>query len=193
VILIHGFNVWDGGAASVGNLRPFFSVNSVCLMLRYGHFGLLETRFKNKKIAKRLHKAVTSAHKYGFKVVVVGHSNGCAIIHTAVKKYKTVIDKVVYINPALKKDLEPGDSVAAMDVWHSPSDKAVRWSKWLPASNARPWGEMGAVGYKGIPYDKVRNFDKENDYDVSSSKHSDVFKAEKLVFFGGEITARALE
>ena len=65
-------------------------------------------------------------------------------------------------------------------VWHSPSDKAVRFARWLPR---HPWGKMGAVGYKGKDTRYV-NYDKQNDYEVSSRSHGDMFDDDKLPFFG---------
>ncbi len=192
-LLIHGFNVWDGGRQTVGKLRPFFAdINMPYIMLNYGHFGLLDTRFKNDKIAKRVVRACSSANLAGYKVIAVGHSNGCAIIHRATTKYLAAIEQAVYINPALKKDLVPGKQVLRVDVWHSPSDRPVKLAKLLPFANARPWGEMGATGYRGDD-GRMRNRDKEYDYRVDSCEHSDMFKMEKLAFFGPKVVSTLIE
>lgn len=157
-------------------------------MVSYGHFGLLDSRFKNDKVAKRVAKACANANRNGYKMIVVGHSNGCAIAHRAATRYDAQIEHAIYINPALEKSLVPGPQVRRVDVWHSPSDKPVRWSKWLPAANARPWGEMGAVGYKGGDV-RIRNFNKEDDYAAVSSGHSDMFLVEQLAYFGPVVVA----
>ena len=39
IILIHGYNVWDLGASTVGKLRPFFAPYGSYVMLQYGHFA----------------------------------------------------------------------------------------------------------------------------------------------------------
>ncbi|MEZ0155246.1 MAG: alpha/beta fold hydrolase [Candidatus Reddybacter sp.] len=189
-ILVHGFNVWDGGRATVGKLRPFLSARDVpYIMINYGHVGLLRTGRKNKKIAGRLAKAVRTALDAGQRPVVIGHSNGCAIIHLAmaeVMKGLLPVDNysvgAVYINPALGRGLMAPAAVHCLDVWFSPSDKPVRWSKWLPRSNARPWGEMGATGFVGVDK-RVRNHNKEL-MSPSSKSHSDMFSAELLPFYG---------
>ena len=97
--------------------------------------------------------------------------------------------QLVFINPALNtkgKKTRIGSTVQRVHVWHSPSDKAVRVARWIPF---HPWGRMGAVGYKGKDPRYV-NFDKENDFDLSSSTHGDVFDNEKLEFFGPRIVGK---
>jgi alpha-beta hydrolase superfamily lysophospholipase len=191
--LVHGFNVWDGGRQSVGKLRPFFADKGMpYVMVNYGHFGLLDTRFKNDKIAKLVAEASHNAINAGYQVIAVGHSNGAAIIHRATTRYNASIDRAVYINPALKKDLAPGAQVRRVDVWHSPSDKPVQWAKWLPASNARPWGEMGALGYEGAD-NRMVNLNKEHSFLAISREHSDMFKADKLTYFGPLLVRTAME
>lgn len=192
VVLIHGFNVWDGGRATVGKLRPFFAdLNVPYVMVNYGHFGLLETRFKNMKIARRVAEAVKNQQAGGHKVIVVGHSNGCAIADLAARKFGAQIDIAIYINPALKADRDPPPGIRRLQVWHSPSDAPVKWAKWLPASNARPWGEMGATGYTGHDT-RVLNFNKETGFHVASKAHSDMFDIERIGYFGTRVAAAAL-
>ena len=193
-ILIHGFNVWDGGIATVGKLRPFFADLGVpYVMVNYGHFGLLETRLKNRKIALQVAEAVRNARAGGLSPIVVGHSNGCAIAHLAALEFDAAIDKAVYINPALDEKTPIPVRIGAVDVWHSPSDAPVRWAQLLPGSNARPWGQMGAVGYQGVPDPRVRNFNKEFGFDVCSKEHSDVFDVERMPYFGPIIAEKALQ
>lgn len=192
-ILVHGFNVWDGGRATVGKLRPFFAEMGIpYIMVNYGHFGLLETRFKNRKVAEKVAACVSSAKTSGRKVIVCGHSNGCAITHLAASEFGAVIDLAVYINPALKANILFPENIKRCQVWHSPSDSPVKWAKFLPASNARPWGEMGATGYTGHDR-RVQNYDKERCFPVSSKEHSDIFSPEKLGFFGSFVAVNAME
>ena len=192
-ILVHGYNVGDGGVGTVGKLRPFFATKGIpYIMLRYGDFSLLDVRRKNDKVSKQLAEACKNAKKAGYKVVVVGHSNGCAIIHGASTKFNAEIDSAVYINPALKKELAPAEGVNALTVWYSPSDKPVKLATYLPKLLKQPWGEMGAVGYIGNDL-RVTNINKEEDFSVSSNKHSDVFSVEKLPFFAQLIIDTALD
>jgi len=192
VILIHGFNVWDGGRATVGKLRPFFADMGVpYVMVNYGHFGLLDTRFKNMKIARQVATAVQNAKLGGHQVIVAAHSNGCAIAHLAGREFGAKIDLAVYINPALDPRIVPPAGIKSLHVWHSPSDAPVKWAKWLPAANARPWGEMGATGYQGNDT-RVRNFNKETDYEVTSKAHSDMFDIERIGYFGARVATQSV-
>lgn len=183
-ILVHGFNVHDGGRGSVGKLRPFFATKGIpYLLVDYGFFDLIKTYTSNKKVAKRLAEAVRNAKAINpdDKIVVVGHSNGCAIIYLACKHYNAPIDKAVFINPALDSDITRPKSLHSLDVWYSPSDKPVMWAKYLPW---HVWGDMGRVGYTGTPDEMVRCFNKEKDYVVISDEHSDAFAMEELPFYG---------
>ncbi len=168
----------------MGKLRPFLSARDVSyISINYGHVGLIGTRFKNRAIASTVAKAVKTAVCNEFRPVVIGHSNGCAIAHLALEEVEAecAVD-AIYINPALKETVDIAPSVAQLAVWHSPSDGPVRWSKWLPVSDARPWGEMGAVGYIGEDK-RVTNYNKEL-MEPPSTEHSDLFSAELLPFYG---------
>lgn len=183
-ILVHGFNVWDGGRATVGKLRPFLAQQGIpYVMINYGWLGLLGTRLQNRRIAKRVAAAVDAGHKAGYRVVVVGHSNGCAITHLAACDYGAAIDLAVYINPALGSGCTPCSRVKALHVWYSPSDWPVRLAKLLWHCKARPWGAMGATGYKGTDA-RVTNYNKEIGYPVSSHEHSDMFAPQCVPYFG---------
>ena len=57
----------------------------------------------------------------------------------------------------------------------------------------RRWGEMGATGYKGTD-PRFINYNKEDDFDVSSQSHLDIFFVkEKLDFFGPLIVKAVVE
>ena len=190
-LLIHGFNVFDGGRATVGKLRPFLANAGVpYIMFEYGYLGVIGTYAKNKKLAARVAEACHTAHFAGHEVYAFGHSNGCAILDYAARLHNAPIHKSVYINPALDKDKVLGDNVKSLDVWHSPSDKPVRFSKYLPL---HPWGEMGSTGYQGVADPRITNYNKETDFDFISKEHSDMFRLELLPFFGPLVTSTALE
>jgi len=189
-ILVHGYNVWDGGRATIGKLRPFLAQHGIpYIMVNYGHFGIGETYTKNKKIAKQIAKATLSAKIAEQEVICFGHSNGCAILDLAAKKYGAIASKFVYVNPALDADKIRPRSVSKLDVWHSPSDKPVKWARFLPH---HPWGDMGATGYDGIVDKHTTNFNKETDFALSSKEHSDVFGVELLPYFAGKIISESL-
>lgn len=190
-ILVHGFNVWDGGRATVGTLRPFFAARSVTpILIDYGHFGLIQTKLFNDRVARRIHDTVRAASLHYDHVLVVGHSNGCAVADAAAQRPGFRADGFVYINPALRKDRPLPSGVGFLHVWHSPSDRVVRLARRLPF--ARNWGAMGADGYQGPIDSRVTNFNKERGFPIKSDGHSDVFSYEKRALFGPLIVDAAL-
>ena len=191
-ILVHGFNVWDGGKSTVGRLKEYFQAEGVrCIVINYGWFGIGRTYIKNGKVADRVIEAcnVVKMVDPETRIILVGHSNGCAIIHNACGRYWARVHQGVYINPALDVDATIRHSMGKLTVWYSPSDKPVRWSKWLPF---HPWGEMGRIGYHGKQAHRVCSINKEDLFEVSSRTHSDVFSKRKLPFFGPLIVKNAL-
>lgn len=189
--LVHGFNVSDGGLSSVRTMIPFLEEAGVTAMtVNYGYFGLLKVKFKNDNIARELCAAVQAAYCWYDEVYLIGHSNGCAIMHMAAQLPGFRSDGFVYINPALEKTAERHPSVKFRHVWHSPSDIAVRLARKLPFANV--WGEMGAKGYQGVEDDLTINFNKEENYVISSDEHSDVFHFSKRPYFCPLITETML-
>lgn len=177
IYLLHGFNVSDGGAGSIDKLKPYLR-GEVC-EFDYGWVGLLGVRFGNKSRAKSLAAMVKPGD------VGIGHSNGCAILHLA-SHLGAPFRKLVYINPVLDADAEPGPQVESCDVWHSPSDAPVRFASWLPWHT---WGSMGAEGFKGSD-ERITNYNKQNDFAMSSFGHSDVFRDDRIGYFGPLICGR---
>ena len=176
--LIHGFNVRDNGANTVDKLGPHFAARGYRIgQFDYGWTFLLGARFGNKQRAERLAALVQPGD------IAVGHSNGCTIIHYATTIFKAALRCLVYVNPALDCDAEPAEHVESVHVWHSPSDAAVRAASVIPFVS---WGMMGASGYTGAD-PRVVNFDKENDFDLSSREHSDVFSPRLVTYFGSRM------
>ena len=111
-ILIHGFNVRDGGQATIGQLQTFYEAQGVpCIVFNYHWLGVFGTYRKNSAIAKRVSDAAVNAVLSGNEVIAVGHSNGCAILHEATARYRAPIKRLAYINPAVDKDKSPGSPV----------------------------------------------------------------------------------
>lgn len=177
--LLHGFNVKDRGAGSVDKLFPYLvQAGYEPVELDYFRKGRIGVRLCNKGMANIIAQTVEPGS------IAIGHSNGCAIIHMATH-FGAGFSQVVYINPALNNDLVPGAQVGKFHVWHSPSDKAVRLAKFIPGSL---WGNMGAVGYRGDDM-RAANYNKEDDYAMSSDSHSDVFNDDLLAYFAPKMIA----
>lgn len=194
VFLVHGFNVTKPGK-TVGKLEEHFkAAGFVTEMFRYGHLGLWGVRKRNITLAKKLAQHCFDAHKEGFDVCVVGHSNGSTIAHIAAEKFNAPIDVAVLINPALKKDIRPCPTARLVHVYHNYKDVPVVWAKWLRRVapwdfDARPWGEMGREGYTGKDM-TVYNFDTLNDFlpGINTGGHSGLFTA--VEYFGPVIVSK---
>lgn len=185
---VHGFNVKDNGAGTIGKLVPFFANAGIATeMITYGHFNLFEPRWENERVAKHLFNRIAAAIESGYKVIVVGHSNGCDIAHRA-GKMGAPIDKAVFISAALNSDTKIAPSIDALDVWHSRKDWVLFLAKFLPFHR---WGEMGRTG--ATRYDKrVKNFDRSQNYDAPSAWHSDIFASPLIEYFGPIILTESL-
>lgn len=183
VILIHGFNV-SRPSKTIGRLSSFYHSRGIdTLLLDYGHFTLLDTRYKNDDVANRLKETIQRARKIYSHITCIGHSNGCAIINLCPD---IRIDQAIYINPALKEDIAIPSNIKKVTVCYSDGDNVVPLSRFLFPSKNRPWGKMGKVGYIGKDK-RVTNLDLEYlctiDGTVTKNKigHSDVFKSEYLL------------
>ncbi len=172
-ILVHGFNVSDGGAGTIDRLAPYVRARSIQPVgFDYGWTGLLGVRFATWKRAREL------AAMSRFGDAAIGHSNGCNLIIEAAWR-GAQFRRVVFINPALDSDAPLPPSIQSAHVWHSPSDLPVRFAKFLWF---HPWGDMGAKGFTGDD-PRYINHDKENDYAKRSRSHSDVFGEPLLDYF----------
>jgi len=185
---VHGFNVKDNGASTIGKMLPFFAnANISTQMITYGHFNLFEPRWENKAVAQRLKDSIQEARDEGYKIIVIAHSNGCDITQRAAEQ-GAVIDKAVLISAAIDNNIEFAPSIKSVDVWHSRKDWVLFLAKFMPFNR---WGEMGRTG--ATRYDKrVKNFDRSQNYDAPSSWHSDLFASPLIEYFGPIILTESL-
>ena len=187
-ILIHGYNVADPGETTGKLRRHFESLGVLVEEFTYGFWPFTwQVSEGNFKEAKLLSERCLYWKMKGYKVIVAGHSNGVCITHLATKYHDAAIDVCVAINPALQVRINPAPKANAVHVWHNEGDKAVKWAVWLrkifKGVRARPWGEMGAVGYKGVDTN-VTSFDAGNDFvAMQAHGHSDMFSEAKEDFF----------
>ncbi|QBQ71168.1 alpha/beta hydrolase [Shewanella phage S0112] len=192
VFLVHGFNVKDRGAGTVGKLVPYLSqpIDDIPIHIQvhaYPWFGLFQVMFKNRDVAEELVKkqdlipwnCASSYH-------AIGHSNGCAIIFEAAK-LGAKFDSVVLINPALKMDTPIPANIKKVYVIHTAYDDATLSARvldrlpvirWLIPNF---WGAMGTFGYKGKCDSRIANFDMS----MYLQGHSDFFTPRNLERFAG--------
>ncbi len=185
VIMLHGFNVRDGGFGTVERLKPLLIGRADKIVaLRYGYFGLLSVYKLNEGVAERLNRLIDLAVHEGYqKVTVIGHSNGCAIMHRAAvsREVKRTNIRYIYINPALRRDaIPPSNILNELHVLYSHEDRAVKMTKFIPKRLRKNWGQMGRAGVflnivRATPYIKQ--------YEIQGG-HSFMFTAEGLVMYG---------
>ena len=113
----------------------------------YGHVYALTARFLvNPYVVDR----VVSEIKYGD--ILVGHSNGCAIIADVADKTAIMIGGVMLLNPALNVERRIPCDVPWVHVYCNKGDMAVtagkRWRQFNPVSwfIRHPYGEQGKYG-----------------------------------------------
>ena len=212
--LLHGFNVNDGGYASVDLIKPtarefnFFPYDH-----DYGWVWLFRLRKRNKNVAKSL-SALIKKVQLEADVVLVGHSNGCAIIYEMIEKHSLgSLKGVVFINPALHKEIElPQTSTENFVVLFNKHDYIVQGAKWwrrfinvMPLSRMKYgkhlWGSAGQQGFdKPIKEDtknlqtlsaawlkptRVLQMDTSNPMDEKYAVHghSAIFKDKKVLCY----------
>lgn len=151
IVLVHGFNVRDP-AKTIGKLAALYVAEGVpadhVKLFRYGWLGLLGVKFGNDNLAEALRCLLLEVADRGEPVIVVAHSNGAALVHRAAWLMDEwgdphgVIERAVYLSPALDRDAQPSPAVKAYDVFYTANDWAVRFSRLWPSE----WGDMGARG-----------------------------------------------
>jgi len=174
VILVHGFNVSDGGRGTTGQLARKLEKDGRFDVVEFstGWRGLIGVRVSNKRRAQQL------AAKVKPNDILVGHSDGCNLVDQALHELSSLHpSKVncVYFNPALDRDTALAPIVNKCLVFHTESDKVVWLSKWLAF---HPWGAMGMKGYKPVKANLQDNRYVNISYDAmgySNLGHSGVF------------------
>lgn len=144
VILVHGFNVKDGGAGTTGRLaKKFEAMDDVeVVVFAPGWRGLIGVRVSNKRRAQQLAELIRPDD------LLIGHSDGCNLIDLACHELSSLGDEsvnCVYFNPALDRDTALSRIVRKCLVFHTLSDRVVWISRFLLL---HPWGQMGRKGYK---------------------------------------------
>lgn len=139
----------------------------------FGYGWILFKTLRNGGIVQRLVDFIhfVGKHRAGTRVIGIGHSNGCEILWKAAQRCPQ-LQGLVYINAALDGDVMFPETLQFVHNWYSPSDWVVRLASWIPFND---WGRLGATPYEGVSA-MVANFNKENDFELQSESHSDVFR-----------------
>ena len=138
VRLVHGFNVPDNGTNTIDRLVPALKAKGYDVDSTgadYGWSGLLLTWLFNEARADKLVDLFRKGD------ILIGHSNGCAIIARAIDAGMPV-QHVIFIHPALDNDWEPPkySAVERIDVYYSENDEPTKWAARIPCVL---WGRYG--------------------------------------------------
>jgi len=177
-VFVHGFNSTDGGNdPRIVSLRnQFASRDKVLVPFHYGKLSIFGVRAANLNLACALATFVTAVANE--PVTLIGHSNGCALIHRALQLLPLgIVQRVVYLSPALDRNTSPPAGPERVEVWHTARDGVLWWARLLVLHE---WGTMGRHGYTGTSL-RVTN----RDYSDKICGHSDWFA--DAAWLAGEI------
>lgn len=187
--VVHGIHTTQTNATVPGLVpylqQPVYEVAHP----NYGYILAAETRRINPTIVSMLAPYIESGD------VLVGHSNGCAIIYAMLD---TLINAgkcprgLVLINGALDRKITLPAEIEWCDVYYNAGDtitEVAQIASWLGTA-PRTWGEIGHAGYDGAD-PRIKNFDCGNTPDMPKvNGHSDLFTPSNLPAWGKFIGER---
>lgn len=169
IYLIHGFNVKDDGAATVGTIRKGLEAHGYEVVeIHYGFFHRVRVRLCNKGLAHAISSLIEP------NSTVIAHSNGAAIAYLAAE-FGAQWKNMTLVNPALDNALIFPAQLENIQVWYAPHDKWTGLAKFIPNSI---WGNMGRVGYKGVIDDRVVQYNQEKILGRFEDEHSGMFQSD---------------
>lgn len=175
IVLVHGFNVADP-TETVGKLKAYLKDS---IMFNYG-WRFFSVLWHNKKDAKVLKDNLNYALGQNKERIVFAHSNGCAIAVEAARQ-GAIIDNLICINPALKRDTVFPCLIKNILVIHTKHDKSTKSARFfdkvplIQILIPNAWGDMGASG-ASVDDKRVTNLNLSD----SLNGHSDFFDDSNL-------------
>lgn len=146
VALLHGFNVRDGGEATLGAWESCLrTAGHDAQLFDYGWVGPIRVRLENMDVVDRLADWRPE--------VIIGHSNG-ATIAWRYAQTGAPLAGVVAVQPALHTKARWPSNVKRIACLYNPGDWAVYagklWRLLNPVSwfVRHPWGAAGRYGFK---------------------------------------------
>lgn len=153
-IVVHGLSTNYSDPSSLDNLvSPLMSMGYKFIHFRYGSLSPLKAHL-NSSIAASLSSMLLSTSEMGDEVLLIGFSNGCAIIDLALKSNPNLRHlNVVYIAPILSPNFDIPDCVSSTIVFSNKDDYIVKLlhpAKYLSSFLfRRNWGTAATQGYCG--------------------------------------------
>lgn len=184
IILVHGIHAKEGShnmAVLWPHLQENLPENDV-LLHEYGFMGFWKARRDNLRQAERL------AARIDRRTIVVTHSNGAAIAYLACNKLGARPAGIININPAL--DRWRTAHAPWVETIHSPGDRWVWLSQWLPF---HIWGDQGRVGYQGRAQNTISHNAWEFGPGMRYEGHLGLFEQKRIGKWAAFIALRILE
>lgn len=140
--VIHGIHTSEGTKSTSAYLIPNLERNGYTIKVHeYGYVLGMLTRFQNPGTAKRIAPLIKDGD------IILAHSNGAYITWLMLKDFNIKPSLVIFLQPALDKDIVFPKGNYKVNVFWNEEDKAVWFAKLLPFHH--PFGEMGRQGYIG--------------------------------------------
>ena len=145
IYCLHGILTFRG-KKPLQPLYPYLSDISNVYSVNYGPRAVLTSALLNRRTARQLARQLVPPY------ILIGHSNGCAIISRIVDLLSTEPEQspagLILIHPALNSAWRPPAETWGLVYWN-PKDLPVRAAKcleWWPLSKCHRWGGMGVTG-----------------------------------------------
>ena len=181
--LLHGIHT-DLTNPVVSGLVPYLEKSGIQVMHPdYGYILSVETRRINPMVEGILTPYIETGD------VLIGHSNGCAIIYdmlNTLSEKKVIPVGFIFINGALEQRITVPDGISWGLCIYNENDTITEVAKIAAMLGTAPrtWGEMGHAGYIGTDT-RVENVDAKHYPGMPPvSGHSDLFTSVNLPSWG---------
>lgn len=161
-IIVHGLFTKDVTDSPLDSLTPLLkSLGFDVHHFRYGFSGINKT-LENKKTSEGLTWILNSISTTSYtQVLLIGHSNGCAIIDIAVRRSDSHLRPfIIFLSPLVRRKTSLSKYVDRLDICYNPRDIVsyiTRPLALLPDFLVRSnWGDMATKGSAGY-YSNVFN------------------------------------
>lgn len=182
VVLLHGFNVWDGGRGSVGKLEPRLSHQHEVILFPYGRvINPLKVRSRNNLVARQLVKINPDA--------IIGHSNAAVIMYRAAQMgLQTKL--LTFVQPALHYEAAFPDTAGRLVCLWNPNDWIVRMARMTNPIAIFQEGTWGAAGARGMKHAHQNYNTAEGPFPAKG--HSTIWRKKPALDYWGEVIAYEL-
>lgn len=175
--LVHGFNVNDGGEATIAKLAPYLERRGFDVLVHdFGRKRLFTLRRQNREAVAQLLDLIKPGD------VIGGHSNAALITHKLVRN-GAPLSAVAIFQAALRRDTYWPAYLPVLNVCNR-GDWVVQFGRvWgrlssLACMKAHGWGAAGRYGFTTGQQNVINRFTDDMPGYPPVRGHSTIFKAE---------------